>query len=103
MRSEGGRSAARIVPRADSAKGAAEGAKDFKRPRPGGAVLGLVDAHRGSLSRGRLRRLRGWTQLQLGQGEILLEAVELEKVGELEAADVAASGPDLALEVADQA
>lgn len=60
---------------------------------------------------GRERRERSWsrwfrwrwrTQSDPADGEIFLEAVGLKEVGELEGADIAAAGPDLALEVGDE-
>ena len=48
------------------------------------------------------RGRRGSPQGDATDGEILLEAVGLKEVGEFEGADIAASGPDLALEIGDE-
>ena len=53
---------------------------------------------------GRWGRLgdRGGTEGDPADGEVFLEAVGLKEVGEFEGADVAATGPDLALEIGDE-
>jgi len=44
---------------------------------------------------------RGWLQADATDVEVFLEAVELEEIGELEGADIAAALADFALEIED--
>ena len=79
----------------------AELGQDFQGAPP--ARLGLLGIERG-LGTGRSGAWGfGRVELNAADIEILLEAIDLEEIGELEGADVSASLADFALEIADDA
>ncbi len=82
-----------------SAEGAAELTEDFEGSLASGVVLCGIGG--GGCGWRRWRRGRR-TQPQTGQSKVLLEAIELKEIGELERTDVATAGTDFTLEIANE-